>query len=93
MSTVQTVILHTSSGCVISAGPDSGSATLHCLRVLLANQTPPRVSVPSDASNPEHVALTANNHADPHTQCPLLHHLTALWTNRQKDDDYVAANL
>lgn len=52
-------------------GPDSGSATLHCLRVLLTNQTLPRVSARSDASNPEHVVLTANNHADTHTRTAL----------------------
>lgn len=77
MSTVQTVILHTSSGCVISVGPDSGSATLHCLRVLLTNQTLPRVSARSDASNPEHVVLTANNHADTHTalSCAVIQQL------------------
>lgn len=41
------------------------------LRVLLTNQTPPRGSVHPDANNPEHVALTANNHAHTHTRGAL----------------------
>lgn len=39
--------------------------------MLLTNQTPPRGSVRSDANNPEHVALTANNHTDTHTHGAL----------------------
>ncbi len=49
------------------------------LRVLLTNQTPPRGSVHSDANNPEHVVLTANNHAHTLTRgalsCAVIHPL------------------
>ncbi len=79
LSRLQTVIIHTSSGCVISASRFwIGYAALAYVCYWLI-RLPQWGSVHSDANNPEHVVLTANNHAHTLTRgalsCAVIHPL------------------